>query len=687
MPYSLQDPEYKSTKYWASEEDLDTLAGLVEQKVAAYWDALTGTGRLDLYRRAVQLYYGLDVDGSWAKSSAVTYGGKQGENVQLRANLFRTYIEHLVVMTIPERPAFNAKSLNYDPESLEAANLAKSILHFDMEQEGGEDLIYRAAEFQRIFAEGWLFVGWDDKDGIEMEDEYGTVSPTGKLRKYVYDPTQIARDPYVDFNKHKWFIITDKESRWELAAKYPMFEEEILQAPSVRERNSVSLYGQDTTFSEDEVFTYYLFHKDGKELPGGRRTLVIGSTVIEDGPIGYSDFPLHCMADSVEMHSAWAYTKTWDGMALDKAFNSMLSTMVTNHDMSGVQNIQIPMSAQLDEDDFAGGANVWRVNPGEEIKAVNLTNTSEHSYRGLELNKSLMMETFGLSGVTQGKGESGVRSGDHAALLYTAASRINSKQQRNAAKAIEWYGNQIISVYKQFAKVPQLTEILGRKMSPQVVEFVGSNLSPIHKVSVEIVNAQFNSYAHRSEILKELITLSNVDGTPAITPQQAMDFMATGKLAFEDRFTAQRALIEKEREMLEAGDYPQPLATHHHAFHIQQHMSILDKDPKLIRNNPDLVKRVLAHITEHAELWKLATQNQPALLMATGQQPAPMPQPPMPGPGGPPGGKGPGGAPPPGAPPQSYPEPGSAPPGEVPSMPPELEGSGVEMPQPPKPQG
>lgn len=672
---------YKN-KYWASEEDLDKLPGLIEEKVDAYYDALSGTGRLDLYRRAIQLYYGLDVDGSWAKSSAVTYSGRQGENVQLRANLFRTYVDRLINMTIPERPAFNAKGLTYDPESIEASHLAKSILHFDMTQGNGEDLIYKAAEYQRIFAEGWLYVGWDSLAGPKMDDGTGNVAPVGELCKKVYDPTQVARDPYVYFEDHQWFVLTDKVNRWDLVSKYPEFEEDILQAPSTRERANSSLYDRHQTDSHDEVLVYTLVHKNLPSLPGGRYTKVCGRAVLADGPLGYKTFPLTCMVDSIEAHSAFAYSRVWDAMALDKALTSMLSTMVTNHDMAGVQNIQIPMSAQLDEDDFAGGANVWRVQPGEEIKAVNLTNTSEHTYRGLEATKGLMQETLGLSGVTQGMGEQGVRSGDHAALLYTAASKVNSRQQRNAARTIEWYGNQIISVYKQFAKAPQLTEIIGRKMGPQIVRFVGDDLSPVHKVSIEIVNAQFNSYAHRFEILKELITLSNVDGTPAITPSQAMDFMATGKLSFEDKFSTQRALIEQEREMLEQGDYPQPLATHNHAFHIQQHMSILDKNPALIAQDPDLVKRVLAHITEHSELWKMLTVNQPSLLAATGQQPAPMPQPPMP-PAGPAGASAP---PTPGAGgmPPEFPEPGAASAGEMPAMSPDLADTGIEMPTPPE---
>lgn len=114
------------------------------------------------------------------------------------------------------------------------------------------------------------------------------------------------------------------------------------------------------------------------------------------------------------------------------------------------------------------------------------------------------------------------------------------------------------------------------------------------------------------------------------------------------------------------------LVTDHHAAHIREHKALLDGRGRR-ELPPEVVMAITAHIEEHVAQWVQLTMGNPALLMATGQQPAPMAQPmmPPPGPGMAPGGPAPGepagmGAPPP---PGVAETPPGGTPSEMPAMP------------------
>ena len=139
------------------------------------------------------------------------------------------------------------------------------------------------------------------------------------------------------------------------------------------------------------------------------------------------------------------------------------------------------------------------------------------------------------------------------------------------------------------------------------------------------------------------------------SPRQYLTVVETGNL---DALTGPdediNLLILEENELLSEGKPVQAVVTENHADHIKSHMSVI-ASPQA-KEDPNLVGSVLAHIQEHLDQWQDASINNPAILLATGQQP--LPQMPMPGmtpppggPGGPP--QGPGGAPPPSGPPGS----------------------------------
>ena len=82
-------------EYWAAKPD-DEFASDLKDAIIRYYRQMDATGRTDVWRRSVRTYYGLDAEGSWRNSSAITYGGEQGELVMLRVNHYRNLIQHML---------------------------------------------------------------------------------------------------------------------------------------------------------------------------------------------------------------------------------------------------------------------------------------------------------------------------------------------------------------------------------------------------------------------------------------------------------------------------------------------------------------------------------------------------------------------------------------------------------------
>jgi hypothetical protein len=168
-----------------------------------------------------------------------------------------------------------------------------------------------------------------------------------------------------------------------------------------------------------------------------------------------------------------------------------------------------------------------------------------------------------------------------------------------------------------------------------------------------------------------LLQMKRADGvTPVLnTPEDLLQVMSTGKLeALTDGETTEEMLVLAENEAIADGSIPHvALRTDDHPFHIKKHLMVLNNPDS--RQDPDLVGRALAAVQQHEMLYQQQTMMEPAVGMALGIPPSPMPVAPMlpAGPGGqptPPGG-------PPGLGGVSMPQPGMGPPGQarLPSMP------------------
>jgi hypothetical protein len=154
-------------------------------------------------------------------------------------------------------------------------------------------------------------------------------------------------------------------------------------------------------------------------------------------------------------------------------------------------------------------------------------------------------------------------------------------------------------------------------------EFSGQDLDKIKRVIVRVSNPLSKTTAGRMEIANNLMQMGLVTNL-----NHYFTVLDTGRLdSMTEGAQAQLLLIRRENEKLMRGEPVRALATDRHSIHIQEHDAIL-ADPDM-RDNPELLDMVTAHLMEHINLLKTTD---PALLNMIGEQS--LAPPPMVGPDG-----------------------------------------------------
>jgi hypothetical protein len=173
---------------------------------------------------------------------------------------------------------------------------------------------------------------------------------------------------------------------------------------------------------------------------------------------------------------------------------------------------------------------------------------------------------------------------------------------------------------RDFAAVPRVAMIVGESNRSYMKEFVGDDLSSVNRVIVDVGNPLARTTAGRVQMAEQLLQMGVIT-----TPEHYIGIINHGKIeTMTDGVEKQLLLTKAENEKLISGIKPVAVFTEPHSLHIKEHRDVLS-DPDL-KNDPELVMRVQAHIQEHIELLRTTD---PATLKMLGEQPlAPVGAPP-----------------------------------------------------------
>lgn len=629
-------------EYFAGVTDPDQLAREMQNKIRVWREWASGRGLVNLWNKKLQNYYGNSFGGN--SSQAVTRGGSEGELSMIKVNDLHQLIQEQLVTVTSQRPAGQARAINSDTSSLKAARIGTSIAEYYMAQVGFESKFVTATEMALLCDEGFIDFFWDKEKGdpiaVDPDEEKPLMS--GDVVMRTHGPWNVARDPGLPVEQQKWYIVSYRLNKFDAAASYPKFRDQILACDS---DNLPAIPMSAIPDESDAIYGHLLIHDRVPSVPEGRYALMVGDYIVLDSvdeetgrpALPYKDFPMKRITPSDVIDGPTGYAAANDIMGPEEITDALHSVITTNQVTFGGQCMIGPEGGNIKHSDLAKGVRYFELPPDmvDKLKVLQLTKTAPEIFNYIGMLGSKKEKAVGSVSSTLAQQASQGASGSSMALVQTQAISYNSGTQRSYFNLLSGGMTIVIGILQKYADEPRVAKIVGKSKSAGLKEFkyTGKDLNSISSIVYEMVNPISQSFGGRLTFAQDLLKSGLIK-----SPKQYITVATTGQTdAMTEDDEADQLLILEENEWLTEGKTVRAVVTEIHKDHIKSHMSVLSS--LSAKNDPGLVKRTLDHIQEHLNIWIEASMKNPGILMATGQEPL-MPPP----------GMMPQGAPPPGAP-------------------------------------
>lgn len=632
-------------QYFATLQGRDYLDALVD-KLNTYRDLCSTSGQLARWQLSLGTYYGISPDGK--NSWRVTPQGEFGELVGLKVNDYASLLKQELQIAIQNRPAGIAKAINSDIKTLRNARIGSQLVEYylsDPSHNFEEDYV-DAMRLVLSVSEAFIVQDWDTTLGDDVRpeaDEAGDVDlekeplKAGDLIQKVYSPWNAARDLGAPTPDQPWGIFSTRENKWDLAARYPAFAEEIaLMGTNSRSTNGIRkpLLFQPATDDTDYIEVHKFIHLPTPALKEGRYSLFIDGSVLFDGPFPYPFKNFHRASEQDMLETPFAHTSNYDLLGLEQVTDTLHSVVVNNQTTFGVATIVGPKGAGINHLELAKGLRYMEVDPKyvDMIKPLQLTATPAEVFKYIDMLGIKKGEISAINSILRGDPAGALKgaSGSAMALLQSNAIAANGGVQRAFYKLLCAAGTGVIEMVRKFADEPRVVRIAGKSNAEAIKEFKfdSETLKSVSTVVFEPVNALLQTASGKLTIAQDLLQSGMIS-----SPRRYIEVLTTGNLnvLLEDDVALEEAIIE-ENEKLSEGVNVEAVIIENHEQHICGHQAVLAMPNA--KSDPQVVNGVLLHIQKHLDLWRLASDTNPALLLATKQKVLPpmgMPGQPPPG--------------------------------------------------------
>ena len=328
-------------------------------------------------------------------------------------------------------------------------------------------------------------------------------------------------------------------------------------------------------------------------------------TVIIDEPMPYPDVPIYRVACSEWLGTPFGFTTGYDLLPVQEMSDSLHSTVCTNNNAFGVQNIWTKKGSGLEVSTLAGG--LRHLESDEPPQPLQLTATAPETYNYLEALNAVMETLSGINSVARGNPEREM-SGSAMALLQSMSIQFSMDLQSSYAKLFEDVGTATLERLKTFATVPRVAAIAGKMNKQYMEEFTGEDIQGVNRVLVDMGNPIMNTTAGKMEMANQLLTSGMIK-----TPEQYLMVYTTGNLEpLYENLQSELMLIKAENEQLTQGELPPVLITDNPLLHIKEHAAV-GNSPEA-RSNPAIMQAYTQHVQEHINQWRSIDPDLAAML-------------------------------------------------------------------------
>lgn len=588
--------------------------GEIEVLIEDYYQNLQTTGTIKLWKRSYDAYNAAVKSGSSIGSS-----GDHNEYSTMKVNHYRNFVQHLMNLTINQRPAFEPRATNTDVKSQTQTILARGLLDYYMREKRLERNLRKAVEYSLIFAEGFVGTQWNATSGkvYSTDPDSGAEIKEGDIEYTSYEPFNVIRDIHLeDWEKHDWVVLKTFVNKFDLAAKYEELAAEIVATPGDPHIKKYAYRQKSQTTNDTSLVPVYEFyHKRTSAVPDGRLITFIDSRlVLTDGPLPYRDIPLFRVSGSDLVGTTQGYTAAYDLLAIQDAVDVLYSTILTNQTSFGVQNITSPKGNNLSVTQLAGGLNFIEYDPQlGKPEPMNLTSTPAEVFSFLQMLEHTMETLSGVNSVARGNPEASLKSGAALALVQSMSIQFSQQLQNSYVQLLEDVGTSTINILRDFASVPRIAMIAGKHSRGMMREFTGEDLDQVNRVMVDAGNPMTRTTAGKVELAQMMMQAGLIT-----TPDQLLQVIQTGNLdPLIEGKTTELLAIKAENEALAENQPVAVMITDQHKLHIMEHKSVIS-DPA-VREDPATVEAVTNHILEHFQF--LSDPQYAQLLVLLGQEP------------------------------------------------------------------
>jgi hypothetical protein len=617
-PSTEQKQRSQMTDYFA----LKTGREFVEacfKRLDDYRSYIERSGKLSTWKRVYKNYYlgGME-------NARLRQGGDKNQFILAQVNHFANILCHILNNVTQSRPNLKARAQNADFKSLAQTKVGDQVLEYYLGEKDLEDRTKETAELSLLFGEAELMELWDATmgDDVTAETDPMTGEPTGSVEKQgdiVFDmfaPMDVARDFTMGSSEAcPWRITRKMANRWDLAAKFPQYETEILStsaSPSSMRRQRIGHASFET--EEDQIWLYTLIHKKTPAVPQGRLAQFIDNSdvILIDTPLPHKKI-MHRIAPREQHGTIFGYTVAYDLLPIQENLNMLYSIIASNQAMFGVQSLLVPKGSGIEYTALQGGLKIveYDAKPGVDTKpsVLQLTATPPEIFNHIN-HLILQMETIsGVNSVVRGQPEASLESGAALALVASQSLQFMSGFQQAYTRLLESAGTGLLDILKEYAKAPRLVSIVGKNNVQYLPEFTGDDISQIDRVTAEVNNPLARTTSGKLQIAQDLLSKSLLD------PKQYLQILETGNLEQStEGLSSQLMLIKEENERLMEGQQIMAIRTDLHMLHIAEHATVLANIDARFR--PEVVNAVDEHIRQHEALLMQLT---PILAGATGQ--------------------------------------------------------------------
>jgi len=507
-----------SNTYFAADTP-ERLVEYLSRKSQSWSTSITSNNYLDKMLDSWMWYHGF----FYQDGHKVSFGGEQGEQVQLAINHYRNIAKHTLNMVTASRPAFQARSINSDYKSQIQTELANGLLDYYMREKRLERYLKRAVEYAIVLGSGFIKIDWNATAGEiydYIEPAVDEIDPvTGKKREPypVYEGEAVFQnlsplDVLFDNSKETyddniWVLVRTFKNKYDLIAKYPDLADKIL---SLKTKNDMSR--RRVTFNPfdetTDVPVYEFYHKRTESVPNGRLVVYLEKDIVlTDTIMPYRALPIYRIAPGDILGTPFGYTDMWDLIPIQETINSLYSTVATNQNAFGVQNILNPRGNDIRVNQIEGGLNFIDYSPvpgspsGGRPEALNLTQTPKEIFDFIGMLEKAQETVSGVNAVARGDSVAGIKSGTALALIQSQSLQFMSGLQQSYIQLIEDVGTGLINILKDFASTPRIAAISGISNRVKIKEFTGEDLNSINRVIVDVGNALANCLGKDTPIL------------------------------------------------------------------------------------------------------------------------------------------------------------------------------------------